>query len=984
MTSFLSDLARTLYQKHGDNIHKLTIVFPSRRARYYFSRALAQLIKQPTWQPRYVGIDEFIHGHTSLRVADSYRLIIELYRAFADVKKTNETFDQFYFWGEALLNDFDAIDKYMVEPDQLFRNLAAEKELTDDLSFLTDEQREIIASFWKAFEAKESQQNEYQSQFLSVWEALLPIYRQFNQRLREQGLAYSGMIYRDMAQNLKNGEELFADAEHTVFAGFNALNRCEQVLFDYMRKRNAGFYYDYDSYYVKSKEQEAGLFLRKNLEMFPETKNLNPKNLFSKGKKEIAIVATPSDSIQAKYAAQLAMDIVARGGKAEQTAIVFTDETLLTPVLSAISYSEDGSTSPQIETVNVTMGYPLKITPVYSLIEHVLSLYRTLKSNDDGVFFYHKDVSAIVSHQLLKGLGIEEFENVRKQIKEENQIFLSQSRLCQLPLIGPIFSIEASSNKQKEGKVSYQRLSAALIEILEQLLDRENAKSDEQSEHYVEFINTTLVALRKLHTALVREAMDISLQVYISLVRKALSGIRIPFEGFPVAGLQLMGILETRNLDFENVIILSLNDDRFPAVAQQPSFVPYNIKRAFGMPTYEQQEAMYAYYFYRLLQRAGNIHLLYNTKADERSTGEMSRFLQQLKFESGLDITEQTIGYSLGFKTSPAITIEKSPEVMEILNQYVDGSRRRGLSPSAISSYLTCRLKFYFNYIADVKEQEDVEEDISNQIFGKILHEAMDVIYQQLGKESISANELEALLNDQQRIEKVIDDAFAKEFIKSEEGKSLLKMNGKFLLVKRVVTTYIRGILKYDLELIRQGSSLAMVSLEEPMAAMHPFTVDGQSRSIFLKGRLDRVDRLNGVTRIVDYKTGAYKGKNEFAGFEKMFVGKDTSKYSGSMQTFLYSLMYDISKKGEVKNIKPALYFVRGIQTNDFEPSLALKEGRNGATIIENFFDFKDEYVSFLDNALAELFGSSQPFDQTGDPAQMCQKYCPYNVICKR
>lgn len=984
MTSFLSDLARALYEKHGDSIHKLTIVFPSRRARYYFSRSLASLISKPIWQPKYVGIDEFIHGHTTLKVADSYRLIIELYRVFAEVKKTEETFDQFYFWGEALLNDFDAIDKYLVEPETMFRNLAAEKEFFDDLSFLTDEQREIIATFWKAFEVQENQKNDYKSQFLSVWEALLPIYRQFTQRLREQNIAYSGMIYREMAQSLKEGQELFPDAEHIVFAGFNALNRCEQVLFDHMRKRNAEFYYDYDAYYVANKDQEAGLFLRKNLDMFPEAQNLNAKGLFSSGDKRIDIVATPSDTIQAKYAAQLAMDIVAQGGQSDQTAIVFTDESLLTPVLSAISYADGAATSPQIETVNVTMGYPLKITPVYSLVEHILSLYRMLKVNDDGVFFYHKDVSAIVGHQLVKGLGIAEFDEVRKRIKEENQIFISQKSLRSLPLIGPIFAVETSADRSRDGKVSYQSLSATLIAILEQLLDKEHAKNDEQSAHHTEFINTAIVALRKLHSALVREAMEISLQVYISLVRKALSGIRIPFEGFPVAGLQLMGILETRNLDFENVIILSLNDDRFPAVAQQPSFIPYNIKNAFGMPTYEQQESMYAYYFYRLLQRARNITFLYNTKSDERSTGEMSRFLQQLKFESGLTISEKSIGYSLGFKTSPAISIEKTTEVMDILNQYVDGSCRRGLSPSAISSYLTCRLKFYFSYIAGIKEQEDVEEDISNQIFGKILHEAMDVIYQQFATDSITAEQLDALASNHSLIETIIDDAFAKEFIKSEDGKSLLKMNGKFLLVKRVVTKYIQGILKYDASLVKEGATLAMVSLEEGLQALHPFTVDGQTKSIYLKGRLDRVDRLSGVTRIVDYKTGAYKGKTEFAGFEKMFVGKDTAKYSGSMQTFLYSLMYDIAYKGEVRNIKPALYFVRGIQTSDFEPSLAIKEGRNAPVAIENFFDHKSDYVEYLDIALAELFGATQPFDQTGDPAQMCKKYCPYNVICKR
>lgn len=978
MSAFLSDLAQVLYQKYGNEIRNLTIVFPSRRARYYFSRSLASLISQPIWQPHYVGIDEFIHGHTRLKISDSYRLLVELYRVFSEVKKSNESFDQFYFWGEALLNDFDGIDKYLVDPELMFKNLAAEKELTDDFSYLSEDQIRLITSFWKSFERSESHNAEFQGHFISVWEALFPIYRRFNERLRDQGLAYSGMIYRDMAERLLAGEELFNGTGEVVFAGFNALNRCEQVLFEHLKKRNAQFYYDYDSYYVDNTEQEAGFFLRKNLEMFPESANLNPRGLFISGEKKIEIISTPADSIQAKYAADLATGIISSGGSAEQTAIVFTDEGLLTPVLSAISEDEKA-----VDTVNVTMGYPLKITPVYSLIEHILSLYRTMKSNDDGIFFYHKDVAAVIGHQLVKGIGLVELEQLRSSIKEENQIFISQKSLRLLPVVGSIFGVEASENKGKEGKVNYKMLSVALVDMLERLLVREHSQNDEQSAHYAEFINTAIVSLRKLHSAMLREEMEVSLQVYISLVRKALSGIRIPFEGFPVAGLQLMGILESRNLDFENVIILSLNDDRFPAVAQQPSFVPYTVKRAFGMPTYEQQESMYAYYFYRLLQRAKCITLLYNSRADERSTGEMSRFLQQLKFESGLPIVERSIGYTLGFKTPMPISIAKNAEVMGILNSYIDGSGSRTLSPSALSAYLTCRLKFYFSYVAGIKEQDEVEEEVNTQIFGKILHEAVDVIYSGFGSEALKAEQLETLAKNDEQLGRMIDDAFAKEFVKSEEGRSILKMNGKFMLVRRVVTSYLKGILKYDAGLVRSGASLQIVSLEQDLKAFYPFVVGGVERVLCLKGRLDRVDRLSGVTRIVDYKTGAYKDKNTFTSFEKMFVGKETQKYAGAMQTFLYSLMYDIASRGEIANIKPALYFVRGIQTSEFEPYLTVKEGR-GKNVVDNYFDYKEEFLQYLNLTLTELFGTDQPFDQTGDATQMCRKFCPFNVICKR
>ena len=980
MTSFLSDLAQSLYKKHGDDISKLTIVFPSRRARYYFSRSLAAIISKPVWQPKFMGIDEFIHGSSPLKVADSYQLIIELYRTFTAVKQSSESFDQFYFWGEALLNDFDAVDKYLVDAPAMFRNLADEKVFTEDLSFLTDEQQAVIASFWESFRVNDaSKSNEMRGRFLSVWDALLPIYEQLTERLRGKGIAYSGMVYRDMAERIRRGETPFENTSNVVLAGFNALNRCEQVLFDHLKKQGASFYYDYDAYYIDRPEQEAGMFLRRNLADFPEAENLNPQGLFLAGDKQIDIVATPSDTVQAKYAAQLAMDAVASGAKAEHTAIVFTNENLLIPVLSGISYTEDDNATNPIDTVNVTMGYPLKVTPVYSLIENILSLYRTLRRSDGGYLFYHKDVLAIISHQLVRELGGEAYAQVADSIRIENRIFIRQQSLSELPVVGPIFSIELSEG----GGGAYQRLSATLIALLEQLLEAEGAKADSSATVYVEFISHALVALRKLHSSLVREGMELSLQVFVSLVRKALANVRIPFEGFPVAGLQLMGILETRNLDFENVIILSLNDDQFPAASQPVSFIPYSIKRAFGMPTYEQQEAMYAYYFFRLLQRAKNIKLMYNTKADERSSGEMSRFLQQLKFESGLPIAERSITYSLGFQTPQPITIAKNDEVMAILGQYTDESGRRSLSPSAISTYLDCRLKFYFSYIAGIKEEDEVEEEISSQIFGKILHEAMDILYKEFGSESIPADALEALARSTTRIDQAIDQAFAKEFIRSDEGRALQKLNGKFLLVRRVVSSYIRGVLRYDARTIRDGKTLRMVALEEAFTAYHPFAADGQAKKICFRGRLDRVDNLSGVTRIVDYKTGGYKDKNTFRSIEKMFVGDDTAKYKGAMQTFLYSLMYSISKGDAVRNIKPALYFVRAINTEEFNPYLSLKDGRT-ATEVENFFDYRNEFIEYLNPVLAEIFGADQPFDQTGNPTRMCQPYCPYNAICKR
>ena len=955
---FLHAVAADLYERHGEGISHLNIIFPSQRARLFFTDALVKQINRPLWQPAYLSIDDLVKKISPLRLIDDYSLLIDLYKLYKKHKQSDETFDNFYFWGEILLNDFDTIDKYLVDAEMLLKNLAAQKTLEGDFTFFSDEQIRYVRSFWSSFDPKG--ESKLQQQFIEIWNILLPVYTDFKALLRKKNEAYNGMIYRDMAQRLSYGETEGLGNGMYIFIGFNALNECEKVLFRYlMNKKQAEFYWDFDEYYTHNTVQEAGYFIRTNMSEFPAPKTFDIASEFN-DQKDISIVSVPSEVLQAKIIPTLLAKIDAPLNR--KTVIVLADENLLLPVLYSLPDN--------VEDVNVTMGFPLKQTAVYSLTELLIRLQRNSKTNEKGSKFYHKDVLSVLNHQYIKLLVGKESEVLKAEINNNNKVHIEQSYFKNSLFLKMVFM--PISN--------YADMTSYLINIFENIATVYLPDNKDDNTLRREYIYHFIKALNQLKKSIDIENMPIGMPVFLSLLRTIFGQLRIPFMGEPIKGLQIMGLLETRTLDFDNLIVLSLNEGVLPQTSNTPSFVPYHLRRGFNMPTIEQQEAIYAYYFYRLLQRAKKIQLVYSSKTDEIRTGEMSRYLLQLKFETGHNIIQQSIDYQLNFNESQPIVIEKTNDVTAILvNSYCGENAQRGLSPSALTSYIKCPLQFYFRYIARLSENEEVQEELAVNIFGNILHKVMEKLYLPYLNKPLTETIILSIYNNNTELYRLLDNAFAKEFYHSDTLPADFNENGKLLITRDVIAKYIKGLLLFD----AKNSPFTPVSFEKQLTSMQVIELNGQILNIKLSGYADRIDKYNSVTRIIDYKTGGGKGKEKrmnFKNVESLFSKNPKERNSEVFQTFLYALIYLNSHSDANEVIMPVLYFVRDMYNPNFNASLIDDTSKN---IVNDFKPYAQEFYELLNNCLCDLFNPSIPFTQTAH-ADICTRSCAYRLICGR
>jgi CRISPR/Cas system-associated exonuclease Cas4 (RecB family) len=859
MDSFLAQVARTLYDKYGDDISSLEIVFPSRRARLFFEDELTKIARRPLWQPHFLSLDEVAENLAGMRSGDHTRLITELYKAYS--RHHNESFDSFYFWGEMLLSDFDSVDKYLLDADILFANVADLKLLEAEADYLTDEQRSVIARFWSSFGPR-ADYSEQQKKFIEIWTTLAPVYHEFRAALAAENLAYSGMVHRVAAEKIRRGEASMGDSRRYVVAGFNALSACEKIIFDYLASSHeVEFFWDWDHYYVDNKEQEAGLFLRENLRRYPPKTPLPDDFRNFTRHKYISVVSTPSDSLQCKYITDFLRE---HAGADKETAIVLTDENLLTAVLNAIP--------PEVEAVNVTMGYPLKSTLEYSFLERLI----TLQSRRGERGFHRDDVQGLESHLLSKGL------------------------------------VEAIMTPTDEGW-------RALADYLKNIFSIIGGNKD--------FTGIILENINKLQNSLAACGVELSTSTFASLLRRVLQSVSIPFEGEPLRGVQIMGILETRNLDFKNVLLLSATDDTFPgARATAASFIPHNLRLAYGLPTPLHHEGVYAYYFYRLLQRADNVHISYSSHADQRSSGEQSRYIYQLEYESPHRIERREIGLDVGAEPAQPITIAKTPQMLP-----------RTLSPTSFFNFVQCPLKYYFRSVAGLRAAEEETGEIDAPKFGTILHKAMELFHR--GAPSV---------------EEAVDGAI--ELAAAEPS-------GELLLAREIVIKYIRGsILPYD-----ERHEAVVEELEKPLSA----SVGG----VQFTGFADRVDRLpDGRARIVDYKTGT--PNLEFKGLEALFSPETGDQNPAALQTLLYAMMFAHTTG---RDVQPALYYVRAMRAPDYSPLLVNRE--KGAQVI-SYAPYREKFEELLSNKIAELLDPERPFTQCADPTPCA--WCDYNTICQR
>lgn len=948
-SGFIAEVARALYDKYGECVSSMCVLFPSKRARLFFTDAISHLTDRPLWQPEFSSIDQIMEDISGLKGCDRIRLVTELYSVYSQYHKEN--FDSFYFWGETLLSDFDSVDKYLIDADMLFANVADLKALEADLSYLGPDQAAMIARFWRSFSQTGGTSDE-QKKFMEIWRTLGPIYHSFRRRLTDMGISYTGMAHRKAAEFIKaDGVPVPERRRQYVIAGFNALTECEKQLFDYLSKNHdVEFFWDYDRYYTEDPQQEAGLFLRDNMARFPQTTPLPISDSSFSGPKDITVVEAPSDSMQCKYAGQFVRQTAeAHGGKVgKETAIVLTDENLLLPVLYAIPK--------EVDNINITMGYPLRNSLEYTFVERLLELQSRKRDRRGQAAFHHSDVSGLLVHPFMVKACGEEALSKNRDIIAGQRIYIEAGYF-------PDGFMRRVFRPVSGWRDTASYISGLLSEVT--LPAEDDTAAGRRSR---EFASVMADNIARLCNSLDQCSIEISDRVFASLLRRMLQSLSIPYEGEPLAGLQIMGILETRNLDFENVVILSVNDDTFPGNRTSPSFIPHNLRFAYGLPTPAHHEGVFAYYFYRLLQRARNIHIVYCSRSDEKSTGEQSRYIYQLEYESGHTITRKTISVDANLPQAEPTVIEKDGSVMERLMEFT-GQGKRKLSPTAFYNYIECPLKFYFRSVAGLKVQDEVAEDVDSPMFGTILHRAMEILYAPFVARPFA--ECHGT-TDKGRVEEAVKQAINEKYLRDSKATDE-DYSGNLLLVKEIVAKYInKCLLPYD----RANDGFAVLALEEELGCGFDIESAGRRLAVNFTGKADRIDSLdNGLLRVVDYKTGS--SHVEFGGVEALFCPQTSKNVSGAvLQTLLYSMML-ARQRG--RDVRPALYYVRKMNSEGFSPSL---QDKSLGCEVGRYSDYAQEFERHLGDTLARIFDPAIPFTQCED-RKICS-YCDFREICRR
>ncbi len=961
MDTFLTELAEQLYKKYGSDISKLTILFPTQRARLFFSEALVSVMPNNVcWSPKYTTIDEIMSSISTLQPVDNIRLVAELFTIYS--KYHQEEFDSFYHWGQMLISDFDMVDKYRVDALKLFQNVADIKEIEADVSYLTDEQREYIKRFWKTVNHIDDigEQKEY---FLKIWRSLPTIYTEYKEHLRALGFGYTGMIYRDAAERIDSATyPLLADRKFVV-AGFNALSDCEKALFNHLKVAyNADFAWDYNDYYYLNDTQEAGRFIRQNVKFFPPTIEISHNNL--KGNIVNLTVASTTTSVsQCSYVSQILEQIAERNEDGtfkpldRDTAIVLTDENLLVPLLYALPDWAKGRSESNQNGINVTMGYPLRSTFAYSFIERLLELQAHARVKDDVETFYCADIEGLITHPYLSDTAPNCVATLRDKIVEEHLYYISKEMLSELSLAQYIYTIPQNA----------QELLHYIDTICTKILEKES--DDELNVEYMLRIRT---ALRQLANVVESCKIPLTVKLCMSLIRRYVQSVRIPFEGEPLEGLQIMGILETRNLDFKNVIVLSMSESNFPGTKiTDNSYIPYSLRFGYNLPTPEHHQGVYAYYFYRLIQRAENVWLLYSSTADEKGSGEQSRYISQLKYESGIPINFTKVVTPVNVVHQGDISVPKDARALRELEKYT--SANKTLSPTAVSTYVHCPLKFYYRYIAGIKVEDSLDESLDDRDFGNIFHKAAENLYMGIVGKKNTLHNLLQITDD--KIEEAADLAIAKEYFDAEslEGR---KLNGEMMIVRKIIIRYLKfNLLAYDVA----NHNFTIENLEYKYS--HPFTFSsaGKNITVNLEGRADRIDRLDKDTlRIIDYKTGSPALNHQ--SYDKLFNGTYSHRQSNTINTLMYAMIAYAKYDCEVQ---PALYYLRGMHDKNYSPLLIEGQGagRNAITIVR-YSEIADRFEQELFAVLGKLFDPQIPFTQAEDEAT-CSR-CDYARLCNR
>ena len=1028
--TFLEYVAEDIISKYGTDLSRIAVVFPNKRAALFLNEHLARLAGQPVWSPAYITISDLFRQHTDLKTADPIKLICDIHKSFTKCTGIDETLDHFYGWGQLLLADFDDIDKNMADADSIFCNLKDIHEL-DDISYLDDEQKEMLARFFANF--SDDIDSELKKRFLSLWSHFGDIYHDYNRRLTEQGIGYEGAIYRKVASE----QTLHLKYDKYLFVGFNLLQKVERVLFSrLMKEGKAKFYWDFDEYYMPSpsplpsggalvggygipaiptqpacsvgalpggalvssaptnlntspsQHLSGGALVSSaptnlNISDFPNELDNTDPDIYANMRrpKRIRFISSPTENAQARFASNWLLENE-RYKAGRKTAVVMCDESILLPLMHSLP--------PEADKVNITSGFPLAMTPVASLVMLLFDLY-TLGLRKKGTTLNPHYLKKLMAHPYahhlqevhLKGVHLSQVHQEEVHQEEVHQPNSPSQHLTTSTILHHIATLikQVGIATKPEGDPLTQESVFRMYTILNRL-----ATLADSGDLLVD--NTTL---RRLVSQLV-------------------STSSIPFHGEPVVGVQIMGVLETRNIDFDHLLLLSCNEGNMPKGINDSSFIPYTIRKAHHLTTIDNKVALYSYYFHRLLQRARDITIAYNNTTDNGHTGEMSRFMLQLLVESGQKINH----YCLTAKNHPTPLMPKPIQKDEtVLSKLQQISR---LSPSALNTYIRCPLAFYYQYIAHIQEPHPDPETIDNRLFGNIFHRAAYLIYKDITDRSplVEKAHIQAYLSNRTLLANAVDRAF--------QAEQCTPNNGLQLINREVIIQYITKLLKIDQQLC-PFSILAMEE-EAKVYTSLSFTIPSEGalvggygipaiptqptcsvgalkggalvssapktsaptkpHHLTIGGIIDRLDiltdRQTGKPRIrvVDYKTGNQPSspiKNIDEIFDPNNIRSKHSNYY--LQAILYSLIVSRSKRWNPAGhpVSPALLFIKQAPAAHYDPTLCIDKHP-----IADVTVYEEEFLTKLKHTLADIYSPDTPFTPTDD-RKKCE-LCPYRMLC--
>ena len=954
MKSFLQYVAEDIVKKHGTNLSRIAVVFPNKRASLFMNEYLARQADRPIWSPAYITISDLFRRHSKRQVADPIKLVCDLHKCFIEQTGIDETLDHFYGWGQLLIADFDDLDKNMADADKVLANLSDLNEL-DDINYLSEEQKAVIRRFFSNF--NDDHNSLLKQRFLQLWSKMGNIYHAFNHSLEAQGLGYEGAIYREVALQ----DDIDFRYDTYIFVGFNLIQPVEQQLFMKLKKEGrARFYWDFDHYYMSN--NEAGHYIAQYLADFPNELDSTNNEIYRQfaTPKEISYVAAPTENIQARYISTWLRESE-RFQDGRRTAIVLCNENLLQTVIHSLPK--------EVDKVNVTTGFPLMQSPAASLVIQLFAL-QTMGYDQQRACFRLRYVNSVLRHPYAVFIS-SEAAVLHKELNEQKIYYPSEQRLGTDDSLALLFK-HHSNNEQ-------------LLNWLCTVIQHIARKATNTDPLFQESVFRTYTLLNRLHGLTETGDLQVDVITLQRLLMQLINSTSVPFHGEPAEGIQVMGVLETRNIDFDHVLLLSCNEGNLPKGVNDTSFIPYNIRKAYGLTTIDHKISIYSYYFHRLLQRAKDVTILYNNATTDGQTGEMSRFMLQLMVESPHKIQFKTILSTQSFSPFAPQAIKKSNEVMErIIHHFTPNTQESAtiplLTPTAINRYMRCPLQFYYRYACGLIEPDETDDDtIDNRIFGNIFHEASRIIYSRLMEKSheILAKDLKELLRQKVDIERAVDQAFTTELFKLQKtSKSRqMELNGLQIINREVIIHYIRQLLQVDIKL----APFHIIGLEcDVMAPLHCKNI-----RTTIGGRIDRLDCVrqqdgNYVIRVIDYKTGSSRLK-PLADIKSIFSDEDGAKHTDYyLQTFLYGCLVRSSRQYNAKGlpVSPALLFIQHAGGDDYDPVLFFGKER-----INDVADYSQEFRQLLIEKIEEIFDANRDFVPTSN-RNRCE-HCPYRQLCR-